>query len=454
MSSLASYSSLSSLSHDDSNSQDDQTEDDQSEDAWLEDYDDANKSAMNSQLEQLEAQLEVLRQKVYTDSFLERIQQEDDTKQREQLENQLQQLKQSVASSLETQLVHVDHEECSHCGVVGMVHINVHRCIKHCMKCHRESAIEHFYETTGTNLMTTNPGRYTRRGHFISTLKKIQAKRPVKLPPMLLGETKKYFEVHHNVLEPKDINYKDMKDALKELGYHNKKGKGDYTDHIMAIYCQLTGRNPPRFTIPENQTLIQDFDKLDVVFERACYELGEDRRNWLSYEFTIYKLCEKNHYENMKDWFGILKGPLTLKCQDSIIGKMFEINKWPFEETKPPKEEGAHDETPLVLKPKRKEQPKILDMLSFMEHHKQFIPKPIDVFRIDDHIMSTDEEEEKKTTTRAKIKKKRKASKAFQVKEDQKLKKRRNPKHASIKPASCHQAKTGRVREQKLQAVS
>lgn len=427
-SSIASYSSYS--SYDDSSQEDafETDEDNDTSTAWVEDYEAATRSQYDVQLQALEDELKKLQAKTYTSSLLDQLNERDDAKKIEELTRQLHNLKKT--QTVETKkLEDVDHEECSHCGMVGMVQINVHRCIKHCMACHRQSTVEHFYETTGTNLMTTNPGRYTRRGHFISTLKKIQAKRPVKLPPMLLGEVKKYFQVHHNVTEPEDVEYSLMKEVLKALGYKNKSQKGDYIDHIMSIFCQLTGRKPPRFTILENQVLIKDFDKLDVVFEQACYELGVERTNWLSYEFTIYKLCERNNYDNMKEWFGILKGTTTLKSQDQIMGKMFEINGWEFEETKPPKEEAPQKVHDPEKKRKIMNQPTIMDMASFIEHHRKFIPKPIEVLRIDEHIMSTDEEEEEDYD---------------EVKKN----------HARVKSIKCNQAKVKRVRKQKIQAVS
>lgn len=424
ISSYTSYSSYSSSQEDEDEFSSNSSQETNSK--WVQEYEEATESQYTSQLNQLKQELEELKHKVYTSSFLDKLEKADDAKKKEELQRCIDQLEKSA--SLETkQLSTMDHEECAHCGMVGMVQINVHRCIKHCMACHRQSSVEHFYETTGTNLMTTNPGRYTRRGHFISTLKKIQAKRPVKLPPTLLGEVKKYFQEYYGVEEPKDVEYKDMKDVLKALGYNDKKGKGDFMDHIMAIYCQLTGRNPPRFTISENQTLIGDFDKLDVKFEQACYELGVERTNWLSYEFTIYKLCEKNNYDNMKDWFGILKGPQTLKSQDEIMGKMFELNKWKFQVTKPPVEEAPQPQSQEVPKKRNKtlvqSTPKILDMMSFLEHHRSFIPKPIDVLRIDDHIMSTEEEEEDEDVQKT--------------------------NHASVQSIAGHKTKTKRIRKRK-----
>ena len=441
--SLASYSSYEDSSHDSSYSgHAGDTDEEGDPTAWVRQYEEATKSQYDSQIDALEKGLEVLKGKTYGESFVDKLDQKDDVKKIEELEVAICKLKASFNTKTK-KLVDVDHEECSHCGMVGMMQINVHRCIKHCMACHHESVVEHFYETTGSNLMTTNPGRYTRRGHFISTLKKIQAKRPVKLPPMLLGEVKKYLDIRLGVTEPKDVNYNDMKDILKDLGYNDKSNKGDFMEHIMAIYCQLTGRNPPRFTISENQTLITDFDKLDVTFEQACYELGVDRTNWLSYEFTIYKLCEKNKYNAMKGWFGILKGPLTLKSQDQIMGKMFELNHWEFKKTKPPSEEARREEeegktaiadivdggdTSVKKRARKCHQPNIIDMMSFMEHHKSFIPKPIHVLRIDEHLMSTDEEEEENDDVRK--------------------------KNVKLKRVKWHQAKAKGVRKQKIQKVT
>lgn len=365
---------------------------------WSQGYDVAKEGQTSDHVNHLQSEMDELKKKVYQPTFLDSLHKKDDERRMEEIQRQLNSLGTQPRASKKP-FTNIDHNECSHCGIVGMVHINVHRCIKHCMACHRETPVEHFFETTGTNLMTTNPGRYTRRGHFISTLKRIQAKRPVKLPPTLLGEVKQYYQTHFQAKAPKDIEWKSMKPVLKALGYNNKKEKGDYTEHIMAIYCQLTGRKPPRWTILEEQTLIRDFDDLDMVFEQACYDLGEERNNWLSYELTIYRLCIKNGYDNMKEWLGILKGPGTRRRQENIMKRMFELRGWPFKPLNFDEAEqqdsglGKNAPTGFYVKATTNGQPTILDMFTFLEQNKDAIQKTPSTMCITDHIMSTDEED-------------------------------------------------------------
>lgn len=364
---------------------------------WTEEYQTAKQNQTKSKIEDITREMADIQSREYGTCLLDKLRKKDDESRLEELQLQLKSL-QSVNQRADNGVMHIDHDECHHCGMVGMVHINVHRCVAHCMACHREMSVEHFFETTGTNLMTTNPGRYTRRGHFLATLKRIQAMRPVKFPPTLLGEVKRYFQKHFHAEKPKDINYKYVKDVLKALGYNDKRKKGDFTEHIMAVYCQLTGRTPPRFTIGQHQTLVKDFDELDGVFEQACIDVGEDRNNWLSYEFTIYRLCLKNHYDNMTEWLGILKGQVTLRCQDKIMQRMFELRGWPFQSLKFEEMEKTdkypREEQPISLR-KQSRQPMITDMMTFMNHHKQILNKPSKPDTADenpeDHIMSTDE---------------------------------------------------------------
>ena len=384
---------------------------------WSRGYDMAKEDQITNQAKTLQSELNELKQRVYKKTFLDTLRKKDDERRMEELESQLKVLH-TQPKGTSTHFTKVDHDECAHCGIVGMVHINVHRCIKHCMACHRETPVEHFFETTGTNLMTTNPGRYTRRGHFISTLKRIQAKRPVKLPPTLLGEVKQYYQTHFQAHSPKDVKYKLMKQVLKALGYNNKKEKGDYTEHIMAIYCQLTGRNPPRWTIQEEQTLIRDFDDLDMVFERACYELGEERNNWLSYELTIYQLCIKNGYDNMKEWLGILKGTGTRRRQENIMKRMFELRGWKFKPLKLDHTEQStlekNDHMGIHTKPQMNgSEPAILDMFTFLAEYKQIMNTSPTKMSIEDHKMSTDEDtgivQVSKKCKKRKLKKRKKA---------------------------------------------
>ena len=396
--------------------------------AWTEEYQAAKHNQTESQITGIEREMADIQTRKYGTCLLDKLRMKDDGSRLEELQLQLKSL-QSVNKDTDNGAMHIDYDECHHCGIVGMVHINVHRCVAHCMACHREMAVEHFFETTGTNLMTTNPGRYTRRGHFQATLKRIQAMRPVKFPPTLLGEVKRYFQTHFHAEKPKDINYKYVKDVLKALGYNNKRKKGDFTEHIMAVYCQLTGRTPPRFTIGQHQTLVKDFDELDGVFEQACIDVGEDRNNWLSYEFTIYRLCLKNHYDNMTEWLGILKGQVTLRCQDKIMQRMFELCGWPFEplrfEEMEKSDKYPREETPLKSR-KQSHQLMITDMMAFMDHHKQILTKSsrpeAETDNPEDHIMSTDESD----TEPSKKKKKRMIKKRKAKRKDRRKVKRRH----------------------------
>ena len=387
-------------------------------DAWSKEYALANKTQTSQTLHSIETQIQELQKKTYSQDFVGQLERQDDERLLEELMSQKKNLNNPIQQlNCQNNIVsHVDHDECTHCGIIGMIQINVHRCVKHCMACHRETPVEHFFETTGTNLMVTNPGRYTRRGHFMSTLKRIQGKRPVNLPPTLLGEIKAYFAKFYNAHTPKEIEYKLMKPVLKALGYNDKKKKGDYTDHIMIIYCQLIGRDPPRFAIVEEQKLIRDFDDLDPVFEQACIELNEKRNNWLSYELTIYCLCLKNGYDNMKEWLGILKGPITLRRQQNIMKRMFELLNWTYiplnlEETDT-KSATAFD-TKTIKKKNLIAQPTILDMFSFLQNNNKSNSNSCDELSIQEYIMSTDEESipicNKK---KRKLKKRKKESKA------------------------------------------
>ena len=384
--------------------------------AWSKEYALANQNQTNETIQNINEQIKKLTNKTYDQDFVSQLEKQDDERLIEELESQKKGLHASMQLSnrTETSVHHVDHEECSYCGMIGTIQINVHRCVKHCMSCHRETPVEHFFETTGTNLMVTNPGRYTRRGHFMSTLKRIQGKRPVNLPPTLLGEVKTHFATYYNAHCPKDIEtkYKLMKPVLKALGYNDKKKKGDYTDHIMIIFCQLIGRDPPRFAIVEEQKLIRDFDDLDTVFEQACVELDEKRNNWLSYELTIYSLCLKNGYDNMKEWLGILKGYVTLRKQQSIMKRMFELLNWTYI---PLDLEETNSESTCSFDPKKPNQklpipqPTILDMFTFLQNANTV--KKITSTKnasFEEHMMSTDDESPTKHTS---SKKKRKLPK-------------------------------------------
>lgn len=275
----------------------------------------------------------------------------------------------------------LDNEECPHCGMVGTLKVDVHRCFQRCQVCNRESRVEYVNETIGSTLMITSPNRYSRREHFRDILKNIQAQRPIELPPKLIGHVLQYLIENHGVKTPQDIKYKWMKKALSKTGYAKKKkdgGNGNFRDHIMTIYCRLTHMKPPRFKIHQTKRLIYLFDRLLDVFDQAIYDLGYPRSNWLCYEFTIFKLCQKEGYTNMQGWFGILTGPKTLEIQDQIMEQMFKLLNWTgFQKTR-------HEETPKpAITPKitqlKSTKPEICDIIgmeSFISQHESYLDLP------------------------------------------------------------------------------
>ena len=203
---------------------------------------------------------------------------------------------------------HQSYEICENCGKVEDLLI-------------LPSNINNIYTTEDTEQI--NYFEYKRKNHFIECLNQLQAKENTRIPDKIINdltlELKKY-----NISNPKLITPILVKQYLKKLG-HSK-----YYEHIPVIINEICGMNAPKFNIELEEQLKVMFDKIQDPFEKHSQIINSKRKNFLNYNYVLYKMCELLNKNSFLPFFPLLKSREKLYEHDLIWKGICNELKWKF----------------------------------------------------------------------------------------------------------------------------
>lgn len=161
---------------------------------------------------------------------------------------------------------------------------------------------------------------YKRINHLNEILSQFQAKETTEIPE----------EIYNKILiELKKERIENMalltKEKLREI--LKKINETDYYDHIPYIINQLNGLPPPSIS-PEVENIIRGlFLQLQHPFNLFC---PEDRKNFLTYGYTLYKIFELLELDEYLCNFNFLKDRKKLYEQEQIWKKICNELQWEF----------------------------------------------------------------------------------------------------------------------------
>lgn len=116
--------------------------------------------------------------------------------------------------------------------------------------------------------------------------------------------------------------------ALKKMNLHR------YYDHVMQIWCRITGNYPPCMTPEEEDIYRAMFAAIQVPFLKWKDKVEPGRHNFLSYGYVLYKFCQLLGWNQYLQYFSLLKGKDKLRRQDDMWrGICLELG-WKFIESK------------------------------------------------------------------------------------------------------------------------
>ena len=161
---------------------------------------------------------------------------------------------------------------------------------------------------------------YKRINHFSEWLASIQAKETLDVPQSVLNTIMQ--QLHDQRAQSnEEVTVHKVREILKKLKLRK------YYEHVQLITCKITGRAPPRMTPEMEEKIKVCFLAASSAFQRHC---PPDRKNMISYQLVLLKLCELLGYHDFVPYFMLLKGKDKLSRMDSIWKKICEDLDWTY----------------------------------------------------------------------------------------------------------------------------
>jgi hypothetical protein len=161
---------------------------------------------------------------------------------------------------------------------------------------------------------------YKRENHFNEWISQFQAKESTHVPDDVIAKLRTEFR-KQKVKDLNEITHEKVKALLKKLNY------AKYYEHVPYIASIVSGITPP--TMPQELE-----DKLRIMFHaiQAPFEKHKpiNRKNFLSYSFVLYKMCELLGEDQYLPCFPLLKSREKLYVQDVIWKKICDELRWQF----------------------------------------------------------------------------------------------------------------------------
>ena len=160
---------------------------------------------------------------------------------------------------------------------------------------------------------------YRRQNHFQEWLAQFQAKESTDIPEDVYEKI--LLEMKKQRLLEKNITPKRMRDILKKLELNK------YYEHAQHIINRVSGIPPPRITREVEEKFRQMFKQTQKPFTLFC---PKDRKNFLSYSYTLHKFCQLLELDDFLPCFPLLKSRDKLKEQDRIWKQICNYLEWEF----------------------------------------------------------------------------------------------------------------------------
>jgi hypothetical protein len=154
---------------------------------------------------------------------------------------------------------------------------------------------------------------YLRLNHFNERLTYSQAKESTRIEMIDIQKVMDRL-IEKRISDPEKITMEMTYAAAKEL-----KMRHVYKQNTQ-LWCRITGKPPPRMTPEQEEQLRSMFKAVNRLWVK--YK-PEERKNFLSYNYCLYKFCEILGLPQ-KSLFKLLKGDKKLEKQDEIFKKICE----------------------------------------------------------------------------------------------------------------------------------
>ena len=161
---------------------------------------------------------------------------------------------------------------------------------------------------------------YKKINHLNEILNQFQAKESTIIPEDVMNEV--ILEIRkRRITNIADLSEEDIRQILKKLG------RSKYYEHRAHILSRLNGNPPPTITPEIEEKIRTMFQDIQAPFLLYC---PNDRTNFLSYSYILYKFFELLELDEYKVYFPLLKSRDRLIAHDQIWKKICEYLGWEF----------------------------------------------------------------------------------------------------------------------------
>ena len=115
-----------------------------------------------------------------------------------------------------------------------------------------------------------------------------------------------------------------VKAYLKKLNYSK------YYEHIPVIINEFCGIEAPKLNSELEEQLKILFDTIQEPFKKHSEIVNPKRKNFLNYNYILYKFCELLQKKNFLPYFPLLKSREKLYEHDLIWKGICEELSWKF----------------------------------------------------------------------------------------------------------------------------
>jgi uncharacterized Zn finger protein (UPF0148 family) len=161
---------------------------------------------------------------------------------------------------------------------------------------------------------------YKKINHLNEILNQFQAKESTIIPEEVMNEV---------VMEIKKLRIDNIADLSEEniRQILKKLNRSKYYEHRAHILSRLNGNPPPTITPEIEEKIRAMFQEIQAPFLLYC---PNDRTNFLSYSYILYKFFELLDLDEYKVFFPLLKSRDRLIAHDQIWKKICDDLNWEF----------------------------------------------------------------------------------------------------------------------------
>ena len=161
---------------------------------------------------------------------------------------------------------------------------------------------------------------YKKINHLNEILNQFQAKESTIIPEDVMNEV--ILEIRkRRITNIADLTEEDIRQILKKLN------RSKYYEHRAHILSRLNGNPPPTITPEIEEKIRAMFQEIQAPFLLYC---PDDRTNFLSYSYILYKFFELLELDEYKAFFPLLKSRDRLIAHDNIWKKICDYLNWEF----------------------------------------------------------------------------------------------------------------------------